>query len=341
MKTLTISVAAYNAEAYITKCLNSLIVSEILNDIEVIVVNDGSNDSTEQIVEKYCKKYPQTFILLNKENGGWGSTVNESLKIASGKYYKLLDSDDWFYTKNLSKFVDFLKNASEDLILTPYSMYDDKKYEYYQTINWEDTLENQKNYNYEDIINKIFFGMHGMTVKTDCIKDKINLLKHCFYTDVQYLIQASNYIKTVKYLNLIIYDYRFGRDGQSCSRDGFIKHHLEHKKVIEKSIEFCEHMDCHSNIHESMVKWLNSLIVVQYGIYRQFPKQSRKEYMIEWNKRVKEYYPEYYCMINDKETKLNIKTNFVGISVIHVLFDIYHNIHLKLLKIMKTNKSCN
>ena len=91
-KTLTISIASYNVEKFLRETLDSLCSPEILDDIEVIIVNDGSKDSTPLIAQEYVTKYPQSFILIDKENGGYGSTINASLDIAKGKYFY------WFKT---------------------------------------------------------------------------------------------------------------------------------------------------------------------------------------------------------------------------------------------------
>ena len=105
MKVLTVLIPVYNTEKYIKRCLDSLLVPETLNDIEVIVVNDGSKDHSVEIVKTYVEKYPQTVVLIDKENGGHGSTINAGLKAAKGKYFRVLDSDDWFNTIEFVKFV--------------------------------------------------------------------------------------------------------------------------------------------------------------------------------------------------------------------------------------------
>ena len=119
-KILTISIAAFDSADTIKETLDSLIDSDVLDELEIIVVNDGSIDETGQIVEEYVAKYPQSISLVNKENGGWGSTVNESSKIATSKYFKLLDSDDNFETANLTEFVEYLKECETDIVLTDF-----------------------------------------------------------------------------------------------------------------------------------------------------------------------------------------------------------------------------
>ena len=105
-KILTVSIAAYNVETFIEEALDSFLVPEIMNKIEVLVINDGGTDQTMEKAKKYADQYPDTFKLVYKENGGWGSTVNYGIKHATGKYFKLLDGDDYFEKDNLIAFIE-------------------------------------------------------------------------------------------------------------------------------------------------------------------------------------------------------------------------------------------
>ena len=84
-----------------------MINSKEFSKLDIIVVNDGSTDQTVEITNKYVEKYKQSIRLINKENGGHGSTINTSIKHAKGKYYKILDSDDWVNSENLNRLVAF------------------------------------------------------------------------------------------------------------------------------------------------------------------------------------------------------------------------------------------
>lgn len=80
--------------------------------LEVLVVNDGSKDNSSAIAHEYQDKYPDTFRVIDKENGNYGSCVNRGLKEATGKYIKILDADDWFDNEQFSLFVEKLKNMT-------------------------------------------------------------------------------------------------------------------------------------------------------------------------------------------------------------------------------------
>ena len=97
MKYLTITIPSYNSEQYLERCLDSLILPRgWMEHIEIIVVNDGSTDRTGEIADDYVRRFPDTVRVVHKENGGHGSGVNAGLALATGRYFKVLDSDDWF-----------------------------------------------------------------------------------------------------------------------------------------------------------------------------------------------------------------------------------------------------
>ena len=108
-KILTVSVAAYNVEAFLKKTLDSCIIPEIMDDLEVIIEDDGSTDGTAALAQSYVDQYPSCFRLIQKPNGGYGSTVNRSIVEATGKYFKLLDGDDWFDQEGLIELIGQLK----------------------------------------------------------------------------------------------------------------------------------------------------------------------------------------------------------------------------------------
>ena len=107
-KILTVTIPSYNVEAYLEDCLESFVNSEVMDDIEVLIVNDGSSDNTVKIAQRYVDKYENTFRLINKENGGHGSTINTGVREAKGKYFKVVDGDDWVDTRSFIHLVKVL-----------------------------------------------------------------------------------------------------------------------------------------------------------------------------------------------------------------------------------------
>ena len=100
-KVLTIAIPAYNASKFLPKCLQSLVDSNELERMEVLVIDDGSKESQDEVVRPYIDRFPQSIQMIHKENGGHGSVINKAAEIATGKYLKILDADDWVVSKNM------------------------------------------------------------------------------------------------------------------------------------------------------------------------------------------------------------------------------------------------
>ena len=127
-KLLSIVVPVYNVEKYINKCLESLAVSEEqMAQLEVLVVNDGTPDNSAIMAKEFEKKYPQTFRVIDKENGGHGSCCNLGLKEAHGKYIHFLDSDDWLLPGALRSLYDYIQKGY-DIVKTRPCRSDGVKY---------------------------------------------------------------------------------------------------------------------------------------------------------------------------------------------------------------------
>ena len=296
-KVLTISIAAYNVEKYLDNTLNSLICNK-MDKLEVIIQNDGSKDSTCEVAKKYVEKYPNVFILNDKKNGGYGSTINASLKMAKGKYFKQLDGDDWFDTSNLDSFIELLCNIDSDCVSTACTRY------------YEDELEKNNvivsrlkegNYDLADVFvpKNDISKMHMLTYKTSLLK-KINfkMLEHCFYTDQEYILYPLMSAKTMYISHLNIYMYRLGREGQSVSKEGIKKHYKEHLKVIYTILSHTKKLNkCDEKTKKYITHHIKVLISNQYMQFLMLPYTTDvQNEVMEFDKYLKEYYPNFYKM---------------------------------------------
>ena len=123
-KVLTIAIPAYNASKFLPKCLQSLVDSNELERMEVLVIDDGSKESQDEVVRPYIDRFPQSIQMIHKENGGHGSVINKAVEIATGKYLKILDADDWVVSKNMKSLLDSLERLNADVVITHFDMVD-------------------------------------------------------------------------------------------------------------------------------------------------------------------------------------------------------------------------
>ena len=105
MKLLTVTIPCYNSQDYMSHAIETVLTAG--DDVEILIVDDGSSDNTLSIAKEFENKYPTIVRAIHKENGGHGSAVNTGISNASGLFFKVLDSDDWFDAESLKKILDF------------------------------------------------------------------------------------------------------------------------------------------------------------------------------------------------------------------------------------------
>lgn len=244
-KVLTISVAAYNVGDYIGRCLKSLIIDRRhMEKLEVLIENDGSTDNTAEVVEKYATEYPDTFKLINKKNGGYGSTVNNSIKLATGKYFKILDGDDEFNTEILTDFIDTLEEIDTDVVVSScVRTFESDTRADIEECPFQKSISGEKKI---DILispecKKNFYKMHTSTYKTEIYrKNHIVLPERILYTDVVAAYVPLLYSKSVYIFNKPIYIYHIGREGQSVSIEKRIAHAEDRITASKEVLRYAE-----------------------------------------------------------------------------------------------------
>lgn len=312
-KLLSVSIAAYNVENYLRECLDSFLENTVLEKCEVIIVDDGSTDSTESIANEYVQKYPQTFIYIKKENGGWGSTLNVSMQIAKGKYFKQLDGDDTYDTRYLTEYVNQLENIESDVVVTPYiEFYDNNGVEKRKIIIGQN-IDRNRELKIENLKEHININMHAATFKTEILKqNEVKITEHCFYTDEEFVVKALNFSKTIMFIDSIIYRYRIAREGQSVSLEGYRKHYKENLFIVQSLLEY-EKKHATNKENPLLVNKLQTMVYTLYGVFFKLnPTKEHKKELIAYDKLIKEKYPQYYNNSNiDKSIVLLRKSHFI------------------------------
>ena len=242
-KLLTVVIPAYNAEPFLERCLDSMLKTEYRNDTELLVVNDGSKDKTGEIAERYATMYPGIVSAIHKENGGHGSGINTGIKNATGKYFKVVDSDDWVDMENYSRFLQKLQEVDCDLIATPFTCVFQKDgqtiREQMRDIEGRKELESDKVLDFRTYANKLHVRMHQWTIRTEILKEHtIALTEHSFYVDMQYILYPVPWINKFCIMDEPVYRYRLGDEGQSVAVKNMQKNREQHRNVLCSLVEF-------------------------------------------------------------------------------------------------------
>lgn len=240
-KVLSVIIPSYNSRLYLEKCLDSLVVPDMMDKIDVVVVNDGSTDGSEEICYGYMERYPDSFTLINKENGGHGSAINAGAKKARGRYMKVLDADDWFLTDSLPDYIKGLESANADVVLTCHHTIDVTTGE---VRNWRCFPDEfGREYTMEQIMSdwKKFdrsLTFHGITYRTDFYREKgVQLAEKVFYEDHEYATYPCCLAASVLPLDIFVYEYRIGDVSQSVSAQNQLARIDHTRMVIEKMLD--------------------------------------------------------------------------------------------------------
>ncbi|UJZ87815.1 glycosyltransferase family 2 protein [Heyndrickxia coagulans] len=312
-KILSVIIPGYNIEKYIDFGLPTFLDDEILGDIEVLIIDDGSKDNTAQKGLQYEKQYPNTVKLISKENGGHGSTINKGIEKATGKYFKVVDGDDWVETNGFKNLVSYLKTCDCDIVANQYYRVDDKTKKKEER-NFRN-IEFNRVYVFDEVCNKIDrIELHAMTIKTDILKNNHILIdENKYYVDVEYILFPIPFVKTVVFLKDYVYMYRVSTDTQSMSVANLQKNKQQHIDVFFRLIDFFNNVKLSISNEKCryIARRLEFMAWQQYLIYFSFPKSNEvKEELVAFDQKIKLLCPEVYNIGTNKKLALLRKSRF-------------------------------
>lgn len=278
------------------KCIESLLIGK--DDVEIIIIDDGSKDNTGKIADKYQKKYPNIVKAIHQENGGHGEGINVGLKHATGKYFKVVDSDDWLDETAYKKLLKEIKHIDTDLVVCNYVYtYTDGRSD--QVISFANVYDEGKILTWDDIHKfKVtqYPSLHSMMYKKSVLdKSNIELPKHVFYEDNLFIYLPLVNTKTIYYLDLDLYRYYIGRADQSVQESQMIKR-SSHQVLVSERV--CTAYDLTEVENKKLRKLMTRecIFLMTIGVVFSrlaFNKEGEKQYKELW-KSVKEKNPKLY-----------------------------------------------
>lgn len=309
-KILSIIIPTYNAEKFLDKGLTSYIMEDedLMNKLEVIVVNDGTPDNSVAVAQKYVDMHPNVFSIINKENGGHGSGINVGAERVSGKYFKVIDADDWVLTDALERLIKYLEEIETvEAVITSYYTYDiSKDYLELQDVQVPDY---DKVYNLEELMPywgdiHLGFSFHGLVYNTEFYRNVgYKVVEKAFYEDQEYASIPLSWASQIRILRDPMYMYRIGDVGQSVATTSQLNRLPDFEKVLWKMMEFESELDkLPPGGREHWARKVSKFIASVYHIcmIKNPDKKSKREYMEWFNSEIEKRSPYIYSCVENK-----------------------------------------
>lgn len=269
MKLLSITVPCYNSAAYMERCVNSLLVGG--EDVEILIVNDGSTDETAQIADAYALRYPTIVRAIHKENGGHGSAVNTGMENATGLFFKVVDSDDWVSEKSYREILDALhelvaSGQQVDMLLANY-VYEKQGEKHKKVVSFRRALPKNEIFTWDEVRHfkkTEYILMHSIIYRTRLLHEcGLKLPEHTFYVDNIFAFNPLPYVKKMYYIDTNFYRYYIGREDQSVNEKVMIGRIDQQLKVNKLMVDYItETKITNRKAYKYMLKYLDIITTV-------------------------------------------------------------------------------
>ncbi|MBU3806610.1 MAG: glycosyltransferase family 2 protein [Candidatus Fournierella pullistercoris] len=246
MKLLSIAVPCFNSQEYMRHCVDTLLSGG--DEVEILIVNDGSKDDTAVIADEYAANYPGIVRAIHQENAGHGGAVMAGLQNATGLYFKVVDSDDWVDEEALGKILYTLRKfvteqTMVDLLVSNF-VYDKVGVRHKKVIRYGNALPENKILGWDDVgrLRKgQYLLMHSVIYKTQLLRESgMDLPRHTFYVDNLFVYVPMRCVETMYYLNVDLYHYFIGRNDQSVNESVMIRRidqQIKVNKLMQQQVD--------------------------------------------------------------------------------------------------------
>lgn len=263
MKLLTVAIPCYNSQDYMSRAVESLLPGG--DEVEILIVNDGSTDGTARIAEDYARRYPGVVRAVHKENGGHGDAVMAGLAEATGLYFKVVDSDDWLdaeaYPRVLAALRGFV-DAPIDMLVSNY-IYDKVGSGHPHVTSYAHALPQGRVFGWE-AARRFHKGqymlMHSVIYRTQLLRDcKLELPRHTFYVDNLYVYEPLRHVKRLYYLDADLYHYLIGRENQSVQEQVMLRR-IDQQLLVNRLM--VSNVDLHTVDDIHLLRYMQSYLEI-------------------------------------------------------------------------------
>ncbi|MCI5493958.1 MAG: glycosyltransferase family 2 protein [Lachnospiraceae bacterium] len=269
MKLLSITVPCYNSQDYMEHCVNSLLAGG--EDVEILIVDDGSKDATREIADEFERKYPTIVRAIHQENGGHGAAVNTGIANASGLYFKVVDSDDWVDEEAYHTILDTLRalsgsNKQLDMLLSNF-VYEKQGAKHKKVMRYTKEFPQGRMFTWDDVKRMPkgkYILMHSVIYRTKLLREcGLELPRHTFYVDNIFVYKPLPYVQNMYYLDVDFYRYFIGREDQSVNEKvmiGRIDQQIKVNKIMADDVDLWKISNRH--LRNYMFNYLEIITVV-------------------------------------------------------------------------------
>lgn len=292
MKLLSFAVPCYNSEAYMEKCIESLLIGG--EEVEILIIDDGSKDRTAEIADRYAKEYPTIVKAIHKENGGHGSAVNTGIANATGLYFKVVDSDDWVkqevYEQILAKLHELTGGETTLDMLISNFVYEKVGEKHKKVMRYRHALPVDQMFTWDDIHHfhkGQYILMHSVIFRTKLLREcGIQLPEHTFYVDNIYVFEPLPFVRNMYYMDVNFYRYYIGREDQSVHESVMISRIDQQIRVNKLMVD--AYIGC-GNINRRLKAYMFSYLDIITTVSSIMLIRANTEESLEKKKELLEY----------------------------------------------------
>ena len=287
MKLLSVTIPCYNSQDYMEHCIETLLTGG--EDVEILIVDDGSKDATAEIADRYQKKYPTIIKAIHQENGGHGAAVNTGIANATGLYFKVVDSDDWVdeesYHKILAKLRELVGGSTTlDMFISNF-VYEKQGAARKKVMQYRHCLPVNQIFTWNEVGHMPkgkYLLMHSMIYRTQLLLEcNLTLPEHTFYVDNIFAFDPLPYVQNMYYLDTNFYRYFIGRDDQSVNETVMIRRidqQLRVNKLMVNSYTSCGSMNKRTRAYMisylDIITTISSIMLIRSGTKEALDKKK-------------------------------------------------------------------
>lgn len=316
MKLLSIAIPSYNSQDYLSHAVESLLPGG--DEVEILIVDDGSTDETARIADDYARRYPGVVRAIHKENGGHGDAVMCGLQNATGLFFKVVDSDDWVDADAYPRVLAALRaHAGDpeplDLLVSNY-IYDKVGVTHKHIVRYGHALRENEVLTWDDV-GRFPVGqyllMHAVIYRTQLLRDcGLSLPKHTFYVDNLYVYFPMAHVRRLMYVNADFYHYFIGRGDQSVQEDVMIRRIDQQLRVNQMMLDLVDVLRVEPKRKRQymlgyleIITTVSSILLIKSGTAENLAKKDAL-----WAE-IRERHPQVYAQLRRKPLGIGVNLN--------------------------------